>query len=92
MKAPIFIAVFSLLMIASVSASCWDDWSRCSGWSMGLGGILWLKCNDYCVCLGYKKGNCVDVKNTCNLLPPSAKISQCRCQQKVKKGRNDCGL
>jgi hypothetical protein len=78
MKA-VIIFLFAFATFSAVSSSCWTDWSRCSQWSSGFGGILWQKCSQRCVCLGFANGVCRDVKNTCSLLPTSTTVGQCRC-------------
>ena len=75
----LIIFLFASAMISAVSCTCWDDWSRCTGWSMAFNGILWQKCPQRCQCSGYATGNCRDVLNTCSLLPSSVLIGQCRC-------------
>jgi hypothetical protein len=32
--------------------SCWATWSRCSSWSSIATGILWLRCDICCKCMG----------------------------------------
>ncbi|CAG2106862.1 unnamed protein product [Medioppia subpectinata] len=70
-------------MVAISSSSCWDDWSRCTGWSSAAGGILWKKCNERCVCMNYKSGVCVEVSTTCAGLPSSTMVSQCQCKNQL---------
>nr|QHI06026.1 mytimacin-6 [Haliotis diversicolor] len=49
----------SLMVLPQVEAGCWETWSRCSGWSSSLTGILWKSCNDRCKELGKSGGKCV---------------------------------
>ncbi|CAG2112711.1 unnamed protein product [Medioppia subpectinata] len=80
-------------MVAMSSSTCWDDWSRCTGWSSAFGGILWQKCNQRCVCLGYSSGACVEAPTTCAGLRSGTMVSQCQCRG--KKGNppsSGCGL
>ena len=76
----VVIFLFAFAMFSAVSSTCWDDWSRCTGWSSGFGGILWNSCPERCACLGYETGECKDVPNTCSLLPSSVLVSQCQCR------------
>ena len=73
----VFIA--TMLMLHQTQGSCWDDWSRCSGWSSSMTGVLWKPCDSYCKSKGKAVGNCREVPNTCALLPASVKVNQCQC-------------
>ncbi|XP_059164864.1 hydramacin-1-like [Physella acuta] len=55
---------------------CYETWSRCSEWSNFLTGILWKNCNDRCIELGYRCGNCVLVPSNC---PLATMAYQCQC-------------
>lgn len=81
----ILVFLFAFAIISTASCTCWEDWSRCSEWSSAFSGILWQKCPQRCICAGHETGTCVEVYNTCSLLPTNYKVSQCRCSG-VRKG------
>jgi hypothetical protein len=56
--------------------SCWATWSRCSSWSSIATGILWLRCDTCCKCMGKAGGTCVLKPSTCVL---SSQAYQCDC-------------
>ncbi|KAH9502872.1 Hydramacin-1 [Bulinus truncatus] len=58
---------------------CWETWSRCSQWSSGATGILWLSCNGRCIQLGRAGGNCNLVKSKCPIAPEPY---QCQCYRR----------
>ncbi|OXA36816.1 Hydramacin-1 [Folsomia candida] len=66
------------------SASCYEAWSRCTGWSSGATGILWKTCAGRCQqCQGRASGSCVPVKGDCGAR------SQCQCSgRNVPKSTN----
>ncbi len=80
MKSFLLIAIAVLVLVSHVSASCYEDWSRCSGWSSALTGIAWKSCADKCEQLGYRSGDCILVNNNCWILPDETKISRCVCK------------
>ncbi|CAL1541195.1 unnamed protein product [Lymnaea stagnalis] len=62
---------------ANVVKRCYVAWSRCSGWSSWLTGVVWKSCEKRCKeDLKKKGGRCVKVKSDC---PLSKEAYQCRC-------------
>jgi hypothetical protein len=72
------IMVFVTCMIHETQATCWDDWSRCSGWSSWM-GFLWQNCTNRCKELGKTGGRCELKKNTCALLDTKTEVAFCKC-------------
>ena len=73
----------------ATEASCWETWSRCSKWSKFFSGILWLKCDPYCKCIGRSGGSCVMSHSTC---PSADKAWSCHCYGSYgPRQRNWCG-
>ncbi|KAH3782994.1 hypothetical protein DPMN_160920 [Dreissena polymorpha] len=64
----------SHIMIAV--SECYETWSRCSSWSSGLTGILWLSCPDRCKEQGHHGGSCVLVQASCSI---TGTAYQCQC-------------
>ena len=60
---------------AFVLGDCYEEWSRCSGWSSAATGLLWKSCQNRCVELGHRTGTCVLVDSRCL----SDKAYQCQC-------------
>nr|ACQ90304.1 theromacin [Sinohyriopsis cumingii] len=56
-----------------VLSDCYDTWSRCSGWSPALTGILWNTCSERCQCLGHADGACHLAQTNCG------EAYQCQC-------------
>ncbi|MBH1988816.1 MAG: hypothetical protein I8H75_04415 [Myxococcaceae bacterium] len=80
-------------MVSMTKADCFEDWSRCTAWSSGLGGYLWQTCPQRCHCLGYDSGYCAEVPNTCSYLPAGSTVSRCHCHgTRVGQQASWCGF
>ncbi|CAG0894136.1 unnamed protein product [Darwinula stevensoni] len=66
-------------MMEKAECGCFDDLSRCTGWTTAASGVLWQSCHDHCRSQGRNGGECVQVDNTCWFLPASVKVRQCQC-------------
>nr|NP_001191629.1 neuromacin-like protein [Aplysia californica]A5GZY1.1 RecName: Full=Neuromacin-like protein; Flags: Precursor [Aplysia californica]ABF21076.1 theromacin [Aplysia californica] len=60
--------------------ACWDEWSRCTGWSSAGTGVLWKSCDDQCKKLGKSGGECVLTPSTCPFTRTD-KAYQCQCKK-----------
>lgn len=63
MNRAIFLIILAvgIIMVPTLteSASCYEAWSRCTGWSSGGTGILWKTCAGRCqLCQGRASGTC----------------------------------
>nr|APY18889.1 macin [Ruditapes philippinarum] len=80
----IIISIVAVLMMCSVIprgeafiVTCYETWSRCTGWSSGGTGWLWKSCPDRCEELGYNTGTCRLAPSDC---PLARQAYQCQCE------------
>jgi hypothetical protein len=69
----------SAFAIDGIAGDCYEDWSRCSGWSSWATDILWENCNDNCIGKGKSGGSCVLKDSTCWFV--SGRVYFCKCNR-----------
>nr|AKO70613.1 neuromacin propeptide [Eisenia fetida] len=55
----------AMTLVDEASATCYEDWSRCTPSTSWLTGILWKSCTNRCKELGHRRGDCRDSPSKC---------------------------
>jgi len=83
MKGLVLIAFVCLMITTQLEASCWSDWSRCSGWSSWGNNRVWPDCDTRCrENPNNGGGRCAEVRNTCSWMDDDTMVLQCQCYER----------